>query len=234
MTPPKDDIFQILNKSLPAIKEKDIVLITSKIVSIHQKRCVKITSKRQKDKIIKKESDYTTTYTDPNNHTHRFAITHNTILGGAGIDQSNGDNFHILLPKDTFKIAKEIWSYIKKEHNTKELGVIITDSKSQPLRYGTIGTAIAFWGINPINNHIGKTDLFGRKMIMEKSNTVDPLAAAATLLTGETDEQTPITIARNIHNITFTQKNTQKELFVKSLKEDIFYPMLRPFEEKTL
>ena len=37
--PPKDDIYDILD-SLPALEEKDIVFITSKILGIHQGRCV--------------------------------------------------------------------------------------------------------------------------------------------------------------------------------------------------
>lgn len=40
--PPKDDIYPILDDFLPKLREGDIIFITSKILAIHQGRCVKM------------------------------------------------------------------------------------------------------------------------------------------------------------------------------------------------
>ena len=55
--PPKDDIYPVLDKYLPSLQEGDVLLITSKIISIHQGRCVKTDEVDNKDELIKKEAE---------------------------------------------------------------------------------------------------------------------------------------------------------------------------------
>ena len=54
---PDDDLLKILDTYLPRIKEKTIVAITSKIVSICEGRVVKV-GKIDKEKLIEKEADF--------------------------------------------------------------------------------------------------------------------------------------------------------------------------------
>ena len=55
--PPQEDIFPILGKELAGkLRENDVLLITSKILGIHQGNCVKIAG-NDKDELIKKEAD---------------------------------------------------------------------------------------------------------------------------------------------------------------------------------
>jgi len=49
MLPPKDDIYPIFDKYLPPLQNGDVLLITSKIVSIHQGMCLKISDVKDKD-----------------------------------------------------------------------------------------------------------------------------------------------------------------------------------------
>ena len=126
--------------------------------------------------------------------------------------------------------AKSIWKSLKKITGLKELGVLITDSYCTPMRSGTIGISIGFYGFHPVANHIGTKDIFGRKFTFSKSNVVDGIAAAAVTVMGETTERVPISIARGVPQLRFTDKDTRRELFIQP-KKDIYYPLLKPFYE---
>ena len=229
MQPPKDDLFAVLDESLTDLRENDIVLITSKIVSIHQGRCVPVGS-IEKRTLVEQEAEYLLDFEDKLTQSP-LAIVHHSLFYAAGIDESNADGHYVLLPKKPFDIAEEIWKFLRKKHALENIGIIITDSHSQPLRIGATGISIAWWGFHPIESHKLKKDLFGRPIHFSVTNIVDALAGGATAVCGETNESTPIVIARNVPKLIFTKNDTRHELF-KSQKEDIYYPLLKPFYDK--
>ena len=217
MKPPQDDLFVLFEESLTDLHEKDVVLISSKVVAIHQGRCVPIGSVNKAD-LVAEEAEYTifTDYRD-----YPLTIKHHTFLGAAGIDESNSNEHYTLLPERPFETAAEIHGYLRRTHNINELGVIITDSRSQPFRYGATGVSLSFWGIEPLQNHIGKKDLFGREMKLERSNIIDGLASAAALVSGEVAECQPIVVARDVPDLVFAEGNKKNELMA-SPEDDTF------------
>ena len=52
-----DNLYKILDQSLPLLKERDILAISSKIISICQGRVIKKDGKITKENLIKKEAD---------------------------------------------------------------------------------------------------------------------------------------------------------------------------------
>ena len=228
LLPPRDSIYPILDQYLPSLQEGDIVLITSKIVAIHQGRCLKIEDVPDKDELIKKEADIYIPRQDIPNNSVVLTIKDNTLIPTAGIDASNANGHYILWPKDSNRIAKEICRYLQKKHKIKKLAIIITDSHTEPLRYGVIGVAIGFFGLEPLADHRGQPDIFGRKLKITRSNIVDSLSAMAVLLMGEGAEQTPLVIARGVDLIKFTNRHTYKKLIIPP-QEDIYYPLLKRF-----
>ncbi|MSU55874.1 MAG: hypothetical protein EXS51_00990 [Candidatus Taylorbacteria bacterium] len=227
--PPKDDIFPTLTKVARRLKEKDILVITSKVISIGEGRCVRATTPEAKRRLVESEAESRIAFGGVKDV--MFSIKGHTVIASAGIDDSNGNGYWILWPKDPTKAAKEIWKFVRKETGLKELGVIITDSYCTPMRSGTIGISIGFYGFHPTANHIGKEDIFGRRFKFSKSNIADGVAAAAVAVMGETTEQIPIAIARSVPQVRFTSRNVQSELFVDP-KKDIYYPLLKAFYAK--
>jgi dihydrofolate synthase / folylpolyglutamate synthase len=220
--PPQDDLWSELDTSLPPLYDGDVVLISSKVVAISEGRCVQIEG-ADKTKLVEREADYVI----PTDYRPQpLTIKNHTFLGAAGIDESNGNGFYILLPEDCFVSAEKIHQFLLEKYSLKNLGVIITDSRSLPLRYGASGVALGWWGIAPLQNHIGSSDLFGRAFKYERSNIVDGIAAAANLVSGETDECMPIVIARDIPNLVFKSGDTRAELF-SSLEDDTFRVLYR-------
>ncbi len=222
--PPQDDLFSVLEESLTEVIEGDIVAISSKVVAIHEGNCVPVESIDKKE-LVAQEADLAiprTYWSSP------LTIKHSAFIGTAGIDESNADGHYILLPKYPFASAKAIHEYLVKRFNIKNVGVVITDSHSSPLRRGATGVAVGFWGFHPTINHVGKPDLFGREFRIEVSNIADALAAGAGLVMGETDECQPVVIIRKTPSVTFIDKNTKDELFVP-FADDTFRVLYEDF-----
>ena len=223
--PPRDDIYKLMSDHLPSLAEGDILIVTSKIVAIHQGRCVKI-SKQTKKQLALEEADF---FLPGKNKYSFLTIKDNAILSSAGIDSSNGRGYYILSPKNPDQAVRDIWKFLKKKFKLKNLGIIITDSHSIPLHHGTLGISIGFCGFMPLRDFTGGKSVFGAKLKTARSNIVDALAAAGTLLMGEGGQKTPLVIARGV-TATFTDKNTQREL-ITDANEDIYRPFLKLFRK---
>ena len=224
--PPQDDLYGLLNESLPKLKDKDIVVVTSKIVAIGQGRTVPAKSMAQKIKLIKKEADGYLPQSP-----HGLTLKDFTLVAYAGIDRSNAKNHYVLWPKNPHQEAKKIWAHLKNKHKLKNLGVIIIDSFCLPLRWGHYGISIGFWGFHPNKSYDGTKDIFGNKIILGNSNYVDALSAIAGVLMGEGNEQTPLLIVRGAKFIKFTGKNTLKEIAIPgSGRPDFYSPLLAVFK----
>jgi len=217
LNPPQDDIFPVLDEYLTDVQEGDIVLISSKIVAISEGRTVRL-DEVDKTELVASEADLLVPrpyWPSP------LTVIRSAFIGTAGIDESNAGEYLVLLPEDAFASAKEIHAYLKKRFSIRKVGVVITDSHSQPLRRGASGISVGFWGFEPVIDHIGKKDLFGREIKIEQSNLVDGLAAGATVVMGEVAECQPVVIARGVPDLTFTEKNTKDTLFVP-FEDDTF------------
>ena len=227
ITPFKISLFEVLDRNLKDFKEESVLAITSKIVSICEGRVVKI-GKEDKNSLIKKEADW---YLPRSLSKYNFILTikNNILLPSAGIDESNSNGHFVMWPKDPQKTANQVRDYLINRFNLKKAGVIITDSKTTPLRWGTGGVAIAHSGFKGLNNYIGKPDIFGRTLLVTQANIMDALAVAAVLTMGEGKEQTPLAVIEELPFVQFQQRNpTQKELkdLRIEIEDDLYAPLL--------
>ncbi|MFH1643074.1 MAG: coenzyme F420-0:L-glutamate ligase [Patescibacteria group bacterium] len=233
--PPKDDLLSVIKESFSKIqlKEKSIFIITSKVVSIWQGRCVTREEFPDKDQLIVKEADFYLDRKEIPNEYVMLTIKNNVLLPTAGIDESNAKGYYILLPQDPYKTAKQIYDFIQKEFNLKELGVIITDSRCTPLRRGTTGVALSYYGFNPLRDYRKTPDLFGRNYKVSVLNIADSLAVAGVLAMGEGSEQTPIAIVEDIDNVKFGNfKLEGNDSFDMNPDFDIYAPLLKGMKWK--
>lgn len=132
-------------------------------------------------------------------------------------------------PHDAQKTDNVIRKYLQDKFRLKNIGVIITDSKTTPLRWGVTGTAIAYSGFEPLNDLIGSKDLFGRELKMTKVNILDGLAASAVLVMGEGTEQTPLAVIEETDFVKFVDSDpSEAELnsLKISIEDDIYAPLL--------
>jgi len=212
-------IFEILDKYLPNLEEKSVVAVTSKIISITEGRIIPI-KKADKDELVRKESEL---YIDKSENAYGMYLTisDGKLAPTAGIDESNGNGYYMLWPKEPFGTAHEIRKHLLEKFKLKNLGVVITDSTTTPLRWGTTGVSIGHAGINPLNDYIGKRDLFDYKMRVTKASIVDGLAAASVLAMGEGREQTPIAVIHGMPNVEFLETNPEDEKGKLRIEPDV-------------
>ena len=226
------DIFKILDQYIPDLKENSVLAITSKIISITEGSILKIEDpqdERIKEKLIEENSQYFLPKAS-SKYNISFTITNNILSASAGIDESNGNGFYILWPKNAQDSANKIREYLAKKFNLQNFGVIITDSKTTPLRWGVTGIALAHSGFSALNDYIGKPDLFGRPFVYEKLNVADSLACAAVLMMGEGSEQTPLAVLEDLENIDFQDRNLDDQELASlkiNLEDDLFAPFLK-------
>ncbi len=201
-------------------KENDIVCVTSKIVSLSENRVVKKQGIEKKD-LVKQEADH---YLADGPYGVSLTIKQGLMIPSAGIDESNaGGDYFILYPLDPFKSANEIWSGLKSHFQLAHVGVIITDSHTQPLRLGVTGVALSYWGFQGVKNYVGRADLFGRKLKYTTIHAADALACAAVFEMGESDESRPLAIIRGA-GVHFQDKIDKSEGMIAP-KDDLYFSL---------
>jgi len=220
-----EDLLAFILKYVKNLKENSVLVVTSKIVALSEARVIEYKNKKQKDSLIKKESDFAI-----KTKIVWLTIKDGMIMANAGIDESNADGKLILLPKDSFKSAEILRKKLIRKFKLKNLGVLITDSRLMPLRTGVVGVALGYAGFKGTRNYIGKKDIFGRVLKMSKLNIADSLATAAVLCMGEGKERQPLALVTNT-SLEFTKKVSKKELIINP-KKDIYSPFLKGYGKK--
>lgn len=234
---PQDSLEQLLAETIPSIPERSVVAIVSKAFSFSENRFAQkqTGSVAEKHDLAKQESEY---YLDASLSRYNllFTIIKNWMWVNAGIDESNSDSQYTLWPQDPQKSVNKIWKFIKEHYGVKEVGVIMTDSKSIPLNWGVTGLALAHCGFYPLKDYRGTKDIFGRTMQMEQLSISQSIAAAACLEMGEGNERRPFAVASNFQQDIQWQERppTQAELdsLVISKEDDVYAPLLSAVDWK--
>ena len=200
LTAIQDTGFKLKNGDILAIADKIIATCEGRIVNFKEvtpsQKALELAEKYQLEpqfvELVLREAD------EIYGGVPRALLTlkHNLLIANAGIDHKNVPQDHAALwPSNPNESARILLKEIQKKTG-KKLGIILVDSRVNPLRMGTTGFALGLAGFNPIKDCRGKLDLYGKPLFITRINLVDDLAAAAHLLLGETDERTPLVIIR--------------------------------------
>ncbi len=213
-----EDLISFIAFNIGRVPECSVIVITSKIVALSENRTVPLGNKKDRELIIKKESQIAirTKYT-------WLTIKDGMVMSSAGIDESNAAGKIVLLPKDSFRAATRIRNKLKKIYKVKNLGVLITDSRIFPLRAGIVGVALGYAGFKGVRDYRGTSDIFGRILKLSRTDVADSLATAAVLEMGEGKERQPLALITDA-SIDFTDKINKKELLI-DIKEDLYQPL---------
>ncbi len=212
---PNTDFLEVLERSLlknnVQLKHHDILVVAESVLATIQGRLVDL-------KIVKpslKALELAKTYEmDPRyveiilNESDKvyggvknvlLSKKEGNLLANAGADQSNAPIDHIvLLPK--FDSLSELRRNIEDQYKV-QIGLIIADSRTQTLRKGVVGLALAASGFEPVESFIGRKDLYGKELKFTYRALADDIACAAEIEMGESDEAIPFVIVRGINAI---------------------------------
>ncbi len=121
---------------------------------------------------------------------------HGFVCANAGVDHSNTPPGTLLrLPADPDASAARLREAVGAAMGIRP-AVIVSDSHGRAWRLGTVGVAIGAAGLDALCDLRGRPDLYGRALEATVTARADELAAAATLVMGETDEGTPAALLR--------------------------------------
>lgn len=218
-----DRLADFILEHLSAVEEGDVVAVTSKIVSLAENRVVEMKSEEDRLRYIKEESEFLveTPYTV-------MTLRGGMIMSSAGVDESNADGKLILLPKDPYASARQLWQALRQAWGVKKLGLVITDSRTSLMRRGSMGVAFAHAGFHAVKRYVGQPDLFGRVLQVTIANCADPLAAAAVHAMGEGSERQPIALIRGARiDEQFTEDTIYPGEIQVDIKDDVYGPLFQ-------
>jgi len=220
-----DDLLKFLKENLKDTNlEGKVLAITSKIVSLAEKRIVNKSDISKLD-LVKREADI---YIGPGGFGTELTVKHGLLIPSSGIDESNAEeNFYILYPEDPYKSAHKIWNFLKNEFKIKNCAVVLTDSHTTPLRRGVTGVSLAHWGFKATRSLIGKADLFGRELKFTHVDLVDAIATMAVLIMGEADDCVPLAVVSGV-KLEYSEISTGEEVKIEP-ELDLYHPLLKEF-----
>jgi coenzyme F420-0:L-glutamate ligase / coenzyme F420-1:gamma-L-glutamate ligase len=216
---PGDDLCALLIAALKSsgatLRSRDIVVVTSKVVSKAERRFVDLAAldpserARELAQITRKDARLVEAILRETVEVIRakpnvliVATRHGLILANAGIDQSNLDaDDHgrrvLLLPAEPDASAQRLKARLDAHFNA-DIGVIISDSVGRPWRLGTVGIAIGAAGVPSLWDRRGEKDLSGRPLEVTEVAFADAVAAVAVLAMGEAAEGYPAALVRGL------------------------------------
>ena len=220
MVQPGDDIPTLIVEGLAKIGERlqdgDIVVVAQKIVSKAEGRLVRLEGVTASDRAVEiadtvgKDARVIQVVLDDSREVLRvrrglIVVEQRSgwVCANAGVDRSNvqaddGSDYLALLPADADASAASISRQLG-ELSGVAPAVIINDSHGRAWRIGTTGVAIGCAGLPPIWNQRGLHDLFGYELVSSEECIADELAAAASLIMGQSDEGRPVVVIRGYH-----------------------------------
>jgi coenzyme F420-0:L-glutamate ligase/coenzyme F420-1:gamma-L-glutamate ligase len=216
---PGDDLAAILIDNLGrsgiAPRDRDVLVVAQKVVSKAEGRYVDLAgvapSSRARElaaalgkdprivEVILSEAREVVRYRDD-----VLVVEHRLgfVMANAGVDQSNirhpdGGERVLLLPQDPDASCVALKARIDEGFGV-DVGVVINDSFGRPWRNGVVGVALGAAGLPALLNLIGAPDLFGRALRVTEVAVADEIAAAASLLMGQTDGGLPLVHVRGL------------------------------------
>jgi len=206
-------VFEQAQAAGIAFQEHDVVVVTQKIVSKAEGRAIRLSEVEPSAEafevaaLVAKDPRFVEVVLRESRgilamRPDLLVVENNLgiICANAGIDRSNieqagGDETLMLLPQDPDASARALQAKLE-ALSVKRLAVIIIDTLGRPFREGVIGMAIGVAGMDPLMDVRGQADLFGYVMERTIVNRADEIAAAASMLMGQTAARRPAVIVR--------------------------------------
>jgi coenzyme F420-0:L-glutamate ligase/coenzyme F420-1:gamma-L-glutamate ligase len=215
---PGDDLAALLVERLAtadqAFQPGDILVIAQKIISKAEGRLVRLADITPGDEafevaaVVGKDPRVVQVVLDDSRtilrkRLHLLVVEQRSgwVCANAGVDRSNvqpaddGSEYLALLPADADASADRLRQAILRLTGVAP-AVIINDSHGRAWRVGTVGVAIGCAGLPPIWDQRGLHDLFGYQLQSSEECIADELAAAASLLMGQSNEGQPAIVIR--------------------------------------
>jgi coenzyme F420-0:L-glutamate ligase/coenzyme F420-1:gamma-L-glutamate ligase len=199
---PGDDLAGAIVTAAPWLRDGDVLVVTSKIVSKVEGRLVAVprdpdARDAERRRLVEAESVRVLA------RRNRTLITENKlgiVQAAAGIDASNvaGDEL-ALLPENPDASAARLRAEIASRLGV-DVAVVITDTMGRAWRIGQTDTAIGSAGLSVLHRYAGQADGHGNELMVTEVAVADEVAAAADLVKGKTGGM-PVAVLRGLGGV---------------------------------
>ena len=191
-----DDLAELITRSAPWLRDGDVLVVTSKIVSKAEGRLVEVPADGPERDAARAEilASETARVVARRGPTTIVQTHHGFVMAAAGIDASNVDKTHlVLLPADPDASARRLQADLRARG--LNVGVIVSDTMGRAWRNGLTDVALGAAGVEPFRDHRGEIDPYGNELQLTQIAVIDELAAAGELVKGKCD-QVPVAVVR--------------------------------------
>jgi coenzyme F420-0:L-glutamate ligase / coenzyme F420-1:gamma-L-glutamate ligase len=207
------DLAAVVAAAEPDLRDGDIVVITSKVVSKAEGRLI------GGDREVAID-DETVRVVAERGATRIVQTRHGFVLAAAGVDASNVPAGMVaLLPVDPDRSAGRIRAGLRRLRGVN-VAVVVTDTFGRPWRNGLVDMAIGAAGIGVLDDHRGRADAHGHTLEMTVTAVADEIASAAELVKGKL-AGVPVAIVRGLRYDVDAQGAGARRL-VRAADEDMF------------
>ncbi len=218
---PGDDVAAAIAASAPWLRDDDVVVVTSKVLSKSEGRIVAAPSDpEERDTLRRKLIDDEAVRVLARKG--RTLITENAIgliQAAAGVDGSNVDSSELaLLPTDPDGSAATLRGRLRALLDVR-VGVVITDTMGRAWRNGQTDTAIGASGLAVLHGYGGARDAHGNELIVTEVAVADEIAAAADLVKGKLTG-IPVAVVRGL---ALRDDGSGGHSLVRAGEEDLFW-----------
>lgn len=204
-----DDLGELIAAALapagPTVRDGDIVVVTSKIVS--KALGLRIPVQHRTIAALSEAVRVVAERSGPGGMTRIVETLAGPVMAAAGVDASNtgehparADATALLLPRDPDGEAARLLEGLRaalarRLGRPPTLGLLISDTGGRPWRTGQTDFALGAAGLRVLVDHRGDADDDGRPLQVTARAVADELAAAADLVKGKT-ERVPVVVIR--------------------------------------
>ena len=226
------DLATLIAWAAPDLRDGDILVVTSKVVSKAEGRVASMT----REQAIEAETVRVVARRGP---TTIAQTRHGLVMAAAGVDESNtAPGTVVLLPEDPDESARRLRKALQDRTMQDRalqdkalqdragqaglrLGVVITDTMGRPWRAGQTDTAIGAAGLLPVRDLRGQTDTFGNVLEVTVAAVADEIAAAGDLVKGKA-RGIPVALVRGLGELVTEEDGPGARAIIRSADEDMF------------
>lgn len=206
-----DDMAELLAAAEPRLRDGDVVIVTSKVVSKAEGNV------RTGDREAAIDAE-TARVVARRGATRIVQTRHGFVLAAAGVDASNTEpGTVVLLPDDPDASARRIRAGLQARLGVR-VAVLVSDTFGRPWRNGLTDVAVGLTGMDALDDLRGGYDTHGNPLDVTVTSVADELAGAADLVKGKLAE-VPAAVVRGLGER------------VTAADGDGIRPMLRPAAE---
>ena len=214
-----DDLVALLAGVLGDLRDDDVVVVTSKIVSKAEGRVVAATDREQA--ITDETVRVVATRAYPGGVTRIVENRLGLVMAAAGVDASNTpEGTVLLLPLDPDGTARAIRAGLRARLRVR-VGVVITDTAGRPWRQGVTDLAIGAAGVVVLDDLRGARDSHGRVLTATMTAVGDEIAAAAELVKGKSAGR-PVAVVRGLAHVVTDDDGPGARTLVRLGEQDMF------------